>query len=339
VGRFMLPLAENLDLSRFELFFFSDAVVTDGISAGIKASAHHWHNTSQLSDTELAELVRSEKLDVLIDLTMHMEGSRLLVFAQKPAPLQLTYLAYVSTTGLTAIDYRLSDPYLDPVGMDESIYSEKTLRLSHTYWCYRPPAEAMSLGNVSRKNVAFGCLNNYCKISEATWKAWIQILKAVPDSTLLIFCPEGSHREIAFDHLRQQGVDPHRLSMIARMPRSQYFRTYDQIDVALDPFPYGGGTTSLDALWAGIPVVSLAGQTAVGRGGVSILNNLGTPQWIANDVGEYVRIATELAGDRVDRAMLRERLRVSKLMDEKSFARDFEDAIALAWLDLADQVV
>ena len=231
----------------------------------------------------------AEKLDVLIDLTMHMQGSRLLTFARKPAPLQLTYLAYCSTTGLTAIDYRISDPYLDPIGMDESIYSEKTLRLPHTYWCYRPPKDAIGIVEKPADRVVFGCLNNYCKISDVTWDAWIQVLQSVPNSRLLIFCPEGSHRATAFERLKRAGIDPDRLSMIARMPRSDYFQTYNQIDIALDPFPYGGGTTTLDALWAGVPVVSLAGQTAVGRGGVSILSNLGMPGWIAGNVSEYVR--------------------------------------------------
>jgi len=339
VGRFMLPLAENLDRSRFEISYFSDSPLADSIASGIRASADHWHETSRLTDTELAERVRAEKLDVLIDLTMHMQGSRLLTFARKPAPLQITYLAYCSTTGLTAIDYRISDPYLDPIGMDESVYSEKTLRLPHTYWCYRPPGDAMQIAQKQTDQIVFGCLNNYCKVTNATWDAWIQVLQSVPKSRLLVFCPEGSHRATAFERLKHAGVDPDRLSMIARMSRSHYFETYDRIDIGLDPFPYGGGTTTLDALWTGVPVVSLAGQTAVGRGGVSILSNLGMPRWIAGDVSEYVRAAGEIADNRFDRLALREQLRSSPLMDEQRFAREFEDAIAHAWRDLTGDVV
>lgn len=339
VGRFMLPLAENLDQSRFEISYFSDATVGDALQSRIGAVATHWHETSRLSPAELAQFVRSRQIDVLIDLTMHMEGSRLLTFARKPAPVQMTYLAYCSTTGLSAIDYRLSDPYLDPVGLDESIYTEMTLRFQHTYWCYRPPSAETAIANKRDGEVVFGCLNNYCKLSEPTWDAWIRILQDVPNSKLLIFCPEGSHRAIAANRLKLRGVDPQRLSMIARMPRSAYFQTYEQIDIALDPFPYGGGTTTLDALWAGVPVVTLAGQTAVGRGGVSILTNLGMPNWIGQTTDDYVRIAGELAGQRPDRNTLREQLRASPLMDEKRFARDFETTIAGGWQALTGQTV
>ena len=217
----------------------------------------------------------------------------LLVFARKPAPVQVTYLAYAGSSGLATMDYRLSDPYLDPPGGDESVYSERTVRLPETYWCYQPvvdpplqPPPALEKGFIT-----FGCLNNFCKINEPLLSLWAEILRGVPQSRLLLHAYEGSPRQHVLEHLQRQGIDPQRVSFVGRQRLAVYLQRYHTIDIALDTFPFGGGTTTCDTLWMGVPVVSLAGRTAVGRAGLSILSNVGLPELVANTPEEYVRLA------------------------------------------------
>jgi predicted O-linked N-acetylglucosamine transferase (SPINDLY family) len=252
---------------------------------------------------------------------------------------QVTYLAYCGTTGLETMDYRITDPYLDPAPGDESVYVEKSIRLPRTYWCYEPPAGEMDVGPppASRAgHITFGCLNNYCKVTHATWLAWCDLLHQAPDSRLLVHAAEGRHRQRARELLQSSGIDPGRLSFVGFLPLVEYLGQYQQIDIALDPFPYTGGTTTCDALWMGVPVVSLAGQTAVSRGGLSIFTNVGHPELVARDAGGYVRIAAELARDlsRLSRlrSSLRSQMRQSPLMDAAQFARDVEAAYREMWV-------
>jgi predicted O-linked N-acetylglucosamine transferase (SPINDLY family) len=290
-----------------------------------------------VSDDQLPRLVRDDGIDILVDLTMHMKGSRLLAFARKPAPVQVTYLAYCSTTGLRTMDYRLTDPFLDPPGGDESIYSEKSTWL-RSYWCYEPAADAPSVvppPSARTGAITFGCLNNFGKLTPGTLDMWSELLSGVPGSRLLLFAPEGSHRERARQRLADGNVDPRRLEFVPLMHLNQYLSQYNQIDIALDPFPYPGGTTTCDALWMGVPVVSLAGATAVSRAGLSILSQIGFAELVARAPDEYLAIATRLAGDAPRlaelRLTLRERMRGSPLMDAPGFARDVERAFLEMW--------
>jgi predicted O-linked N-acetylglucosamine transferase (SPINDLY family) len=338
VGTFLLPLLESHDHQGFEIFCYSSVRVPDAITARCRAQADVWRDALGMSDEQLAGAIRDDRIDVLVDLTMHMADNRLLVFARKPAPVQVTYLAYCGTTGLAAMDYRLTDPYLDPPGRDEPFYCERSVRLPETYWCYRPvietsPAETLPASGTGQ--IVFGSLNNFCKVSDASLAAWSRLLQAVPGSRLLLHAHAGSHRQRVCTLLAGQGVAAERLELIDFLPAGDYFDVYRRIDVALDPFPYGGGTTTCDALWMGVPVVSLAGATAVGRGGLSILSNVGLPDLVARDPGEYVEIAARLAGDlprlRELRAALRDRMRKSPLMDAPRFARNVEAAYRRMW--------
>jgi predicted O-linked N-acetylglucosamine transferase (SPINDLY family) len=286
----------------------------------------------------LADAVREDRIDILVDLTMHMAQNRVLVFARKPAPVQVAYLAYCGTTGLPAMDYRLTDRYLDPPQHAAELYSEQSVWLPETYWCYRPviaTRPVSGLPAMARGEVTFGCLNNFCKVTALTLAAWSRLLRAVPQSRLLLHAPAGKARERVRGLLAGEGVAPERVLFADKRPVADYFRIYEQVDVALDPFPYGGGTTTFDALWMGVPVVSLAGQTAVGRGGLSILSNLDLAELVAHDPVQYVGIAAELAGDlpRLGglRATLRERLQGSPLMDAPRFARNLEAAYRAMW--------
>ncbi len=340
VGRFLLPLLASHDHGNFEIFCYSSVPKPDPFTDQCRSHAEIWRDVSGMSDEDLANNIRQDRIDILVDLSMHTGGNRLLVFARKPAPIQVTYLAYCGTTGLNAIDYRLTDPYLDADDRNEIFYSEKSMRLPETYWCYQPVAatlENMPLPSSRLGSITFGCLNNFSKATMPTLDTWSRILRKMSEARLLLFVPAGSARIRLQEFFGRREIAASHLEFVDKLPMADYFRTYERIDVALDPFPYGGGTTTCDALWMGVPVVCLAGQAAVGRGGVSILSNIGLTELIAQDTDAYVRIALELAEDRTRlarlRATLRERMRNSRLMDAPRFARHVEAAYRAMWQD------
>jgi predicted O-linked N-acetylglucosamine transferase (SPINDLY family) len=338
VGRFLLPMFGNRDRGGFEVYCYSGVKRPDDITSQLRRLSDVWRITNGLTDQRLAEIIRQDRIDILIDLTMHLDGCRLLTFARKPAPVQVTYLAYCGTTGLRAIDYRITDPYFDPPGQYDSDYTEKSVRLARTYWCYVAPRQApvpVELPALNTGHVTFGCMNNFSKISSAATSTWARLLGAVPDSRLLLHCREGGHRDRIRTQFAEGGVDPSRIDFVPRLPGTDYFLQYHRMDIALDPFPYPGGTTSCDALWMGVPVVTLAGRTAISRGGVSIISNVGLPELIAQTPEQYVEIAAGLSRDLDHLAKLRTRLRAqmqaSSLMDAPQFARDIEAAYRYMW--------
>jgi protein O-GlcNAc transferase len=337
-GVFLLPLLEAHDHEHFEIFCYSSVRVPDTTTERFRAQADVWRNVAGSSDEQLAQTIRHDRIDILVDLTMHTADNRLLVFARKPAPVQVAYLAYAGTTGLGSMDYRLTDPYLDPPTQDERIYSEESIRLPETFWCYRPLIETPAvnaLPALQTGQITFGSLNNFAKVTAPTLAAWISLMQAMPEARLLLHANCGEHRDRVRELFARQRVSPERLTFTDSVPWAEYFQLYHHIDVALDPFPYAGGTTTCDALWMGVPVVSLAGQTAVGRGGLSILSNVGLADLVAQDAEQYVRIARELACDlpRLShlRATLRERMQASPLMDAPRFARNVEAAYREMW--------
>jgi len=273
-----------------------------------------------------------------VDLAMHAAGHRLLVFALKPAPVQVTWLSYPGSTGMQAIDYRLTDPQLDPPCFNDAWYSEKSVHLPRTYWCYRSPSDAPEVNELpalSAGRITFGCLNNFNKVNEVVLSAWCRLLAELPNARLLLHAKEGSHRQKVRDKLARDGIDPARLEFIGRVPVAEYFRCYHRIDIALDTFPFCGGTTTCDALWMGVPVVSLIGQTTVSRGGLTILTNAGLAELAASTIEDYAKIAKDLAGDlprlAAMRAGLRQRMLQSPLMDAPRFAHDIEAAFRDMW--------
>ncbi len=258
--------------------------------------------------------------------------------ARKPAPVQVTFAGYPGSTGLSAIDYRLSDPLLDPPGLFDAFYAERTYRLPHSFWCYDPrsdePAVA-ALPALKRGYLTFGCLNNFCKSNDQVLALWARVLRKVPLARLLLLTQEGSHRERTLAFLAQHGVASGRIQFCGRQPTPAYLALYHDIDIGLDTFPYNGHTTSLDSFWMGVPVVTLVGATVVGRGGFSQLTNLGLSELIAVTPEQFVELATQLARDlpRLEkmRRSLRERMRSSPLMDASGFARGIEDALRAMW--------
>jgi predicted O-linked N-acetylglucosamine transferase (SPINDLY family) len=337
VGRFLLPLLTEHDRAQFEMLCYSDVMRPDAMTARLRELAGGWRDITALGDEQLAGQIRGDTVDILIDLSMHARHNRLLVFARKPAPVQVTYLAYCGSTGLQTIDYRLSDRYLDPDDSDQKYYSERTVRLA-SYWCYPAPTEAPAVNPqpaAQAGHVTFGCLNDALKYNELTLATWLAILKALPDSRLIVHAPQKYDGRRIERQIAAGGVDPARVECVPMLHPAEYFRLHHRIDIALDPTPWPGGTTTCDALWMGVPVISVVGKTALSRGGLSILSNVGLPELVGRDCDEQTRIAIELARDlsRLTglRSSLRERMRRSPLMDAPAFARDFEAVLRRMW--------
>jgi predicted O-linked N-acetylglucosamine transferase (SPINDLY family) len=333
IGRNMLPLLRNHDRSQFHITCYSSSRKCDQITQIFKQSCDGWRDVINLRDEQLAEQIRIDQIDILVDLALHLAGNRLPVFARCPAPIQFTFAGYPGSTGLREIDYRLSDPNLDPPGC-ESHYPEQTIRLP-SFWCYEPVGEVPEVNPLpARSNgyVTFGCLNNFCKINDGVLELWEKILVDLPNSRLAILALPGSHRERLLGRMR---AVCDRVSFLDPRPRSEYLKLFHTIDLALDTFPYNGHTTSLDGLYMGVPMVTLRGATIAGRAGVSQLTNLGLPQLIAESPADYVRIARTLAEDLPQladlRATLRSRMQQSVLMDAKRFAREIESAYRQVW--------
>jgi predicted O-linked N-acetylglucosamine transferase (SPINDLY family) len=334
VGRFIPPLLEHQDRSAFEVVCYSHVRRADHLTERTRKCADLWREINRMSDADATELIRGDAIDILIDLTMHMERNRLPVFARKPARVQATYLAYCSTTGLDAIDFRITDPHLDPPDATDSHYSERSIWLPQTYWCYQPAIAANATHELPARQlgyITFGCLNNFCKVTPAVLSVWATLMLKVPHSRLSLHCREGSHRQRVLEQFNLSGVDSDRITFVPPVALSDYFKLYNAIDIALDPFPCNGGTTTCDALWMGVPIVSLAGRTAVSRAGLSILSNLGLGELVARSQEPYVTIASDLAND-LDRlaklrSTLRGRMESSPLMDAPRFARNFEAAL------------
>jgi predicted O-linked N-acetylglucosamine transferase (SPINDLY family) len=338
VGRFILPLLASHDRAAVEVFCYSLVTVPDAMTAKLKPHADTWRSVVGQSDEQIARTIREDRIDILVDLAMHTAHNRLLVLARKPAPVQVTYLASLGGSGLDTIDYRLTDRYLNPDEADDRFYLEKSVRLSGTYWCYQPSDAAGTVNELpalTAGRITLGCLNNFAKVSQNTLEIWSRLLHRIPDSRMLLHSFPGSHRQRVVGYLNDCGIAADRLEIVGKVPARDYFNNYHRIDIALDPFPYPGGTTTCDTLWMGVPVVTLAGRTAIGRAGVSILSNIGHAELVAENAEHYIQIAVDLAGDLPRlaqmRATLREQMRNSPLMDEKGYARGVEAAYRTMW--------
>jgi len=338
VGRSLLPIFLHHDRGQAEFVCYSDARVDDGLTAKLRSVADQWQSIVGQSDQEVADRIRGDRIDILVDLALHSARNRLLVFARKPAPVQVTMVGMPATTGLTTMDYRLTDPYLDPPGAGDLAYTEQSVRLPHSFWCYEPPEESPPVGELPARDrgfVTFTCVNQFVKVSRAAIELWIEVLQAVPTARLVIESQPGSHRDSVHALFRGGGIAADRVEFTPKLPRLAYFERFRSLDLGLDPFPYNGHTSTLDALWMGVPVITLRGRTAVGRGGVSILSNLGLPELIAETPRQYVDIAVQWAADLARlgalRAELRRRLRASPLMDGKQYAADVDAAYRQMW--------
>lgn len=338
LGRNLMPLLREHDRSAVEVFCYSNNRSDDEVTAAFRRLADGWRDIAQLTDDAAAGQVREDGIDILVDTTLHMEGSRLLLFARKPVPLQVTMAGYPGSTGLAAIDYRLTDPYLDPADADDAVYVEQSVRLPDTFWCYDPLGEDLAAGTLpadSGGGITFGCLNNFAKVNDDVLALWAAVLRAVEGSRLHLLCHEGSHRSRTLRTLEAHGIEARRVEFFGYRPRTDYLKLFQGIDISLDTVPYNGHTTSLDSLWMGVPVVTLVGTTVVGRAGLSQMANIGMTELVAGSPEQFVAIATALAADRPRlrelRQSLRRRMQSSPLMDAQRFARGVEQAYRQMW--------
>jgi protein O-GlcNAc transferase len=338
VGRNLLPLFRRHDRRQFEVLCYSGVVRPDPLTDAFRDHAQGWRSTVGVGDEALAEMIRSDGVDILVDLTQHMAGNRLPMFARQPAPVQVSFAGYPESTGLEAMGYRISDRYLEAGSKGEDNRRKEHVCLIDSFWCYDPcgvEVEVSPLPALENGMVTFGCLHSFSKINERALRLWARVLTRVTNSRLILLSGIGSQRERTLEALRKEGVARRRVEFVDFRPRREYLELYRRLDLVLDTFPYNGHTTNLDALWMGAPVVSLAGKTPVSRAGLSQLTNLGLPELVAHSEEDYVRIAVELAGDvprlRELRSTLRARMENSVLMDALRFTRNIEAAYREMW--------
>jgi protein O-GlcNAc transferase len=342
IAQFLDPLLRNHDRREIEVFCYADVSWPDAVTERFKQIADCWVTTVGISDEALAERIRRDGIDILVDLAGHTTKNRLPVFARKPAPVQVTWLGYAHSTGLDAIDYRLVDAVTDPQGAADSFASEILVRLQEGFLCYGGPDDAPAPGPVPcliTGAITFGSFNNPAKLSEVTFDAWAQVLARLPQARLLLkgqAFADAATRISYLDQLCRRGVAPERIDLIARVPGNRaHLALYDRLDIALDPFPYNGTTTTCEALWMGVPVVALRGDRHAGRVGASLLTQIGLADLIADSVEVYVETAVALAGNPARlselRRSLRPRMAASPLCDAAGFARKIEHAYRTMW--------
>ena len=336
VAFFLLSFLKALNRQKMVICAYANNDYEDATTARIKELCDEWSNISGLSDDDLADLIRKDGIAVAIDLSGHTAKNRLAAFARKPAPVQISWLGYCGTTGLKEIDYIFGDPHVTPESEEEH-FVEKIWRFPETYWCFSAPESAPEIASppvLANGYITFGCFNAVKKINDKVINVWARILDACPNAKLFLKTRQFSDRQVEQDFRRKLlslGVDADRLIIEGHSSREDYFRTYNRVDIALDPFPFPGGTTSIEGLWMGVPFVTRKGNRFYSHNGETILHNIGLSDWIAEDDEAYIRKAIEFSKDRVVLERLRQgmraRLIASPLFDSERFARNFETAI------------
>jgi len=336
VAYFIEPVMVSHNREDFEVFCYANVLAQDEVTERIQASVDHWRIIAGLSDEEAAELIRRDTIDILVDLAGHTANNRILLFARKPAPVQASWIGYPATTGLLTIDYKIVDGYTDPPGMTEGYYTEELVRLPESFLCYMPdkespgvrPLPALEVGHIT-----FASFNNFAKVSSVVVSLWTEILKSVPESRLILKSHSFTDQETcryAMEMFTREGIEEGRIELL--QPQAsirEHLDLYGRVDIALDTHPYHGTTTTCEALWMGVPVVTLAGNYHASRVGVSLLSNIGLPELIAKTRDEYITIAINLANDLKRLELLRKDLRYtminSPFCDVKRFIVNLEN--------------
>ena len=342
VGHFLADALGNLATGSIELFAYETYKRKGALNAHLRHYIPHWRDAAsdRLGDESLARLIRADGIDILVDLAGHTGHNRLPVFAWRPAPVQVAWLGYFATTGVSAIDWILADRWVLPEA-EESHFVEQPWRLPDCYYCLTPPDMPIHVGSLPalrNRHITFGCFNNLAKVNDAVIACWAKVLRVVPESHLFLKAKVLDDASVAVDWQKRfasHGIGVERLRLEGASPRAEYLAAYHEVDIALDPFPFPGGTTSIEGLWMGVPVVTLKGDRFIGHQGATILHNAGLPEWIAADAADYVRKAALFAADlsalATLRAGLRERLLKSPLCDTPRFARNLEHALRGMW--------
>ncbi len=342
IGRFLLGGLSGFGADTgLDFFAYANSEEEDAITAALRRVIPNWLNVTKFSDAALDARIVADRIDVLFDMSGYTGSNRLKVFSLKPAPVAVSWIGYFATTGLTAIDYVLASQWVVPE-REENQWVEKIWRLPDTYLCFTQPANAplpKQLPALSNGHITFGCFNNFNKLSDATLAAWRELMAALPTSQMILRSSGYYHDKTIADleaRLAAAGLDLTRIRVDAKLKDyDAHLRSYDEIDIALDPFPYNGGTTTVEALYMGVPVLVRAGDRYVAHMGEGILNSAGLAQWIAPDAAGYAalgaRLATDVDGLAALRATLRERMLASPLFDAPRFARNLEHAIRGMW--------
>lgn len=347
---FFEPILSHHDSTQVETFCYANVPNPDAVTQRLRGLSQHWQDVYNMDDDQLADLVRFDGIDILVDLAGHTGSNRLLMFNRQPAPIQVTYLGYPNTTGLVNMDYRLTDNWADPPGLTDDYYTEKLIRLPRCFLCYQPSPTAPQVIDLPAKSmgrITFGCFNNLPKITPEVIALWSKILQSVPNSRIILkirWFDDQPTRDRYLSLFADCGIDSRRVKLIGVIPDpNHHLAFYGNIDIALDPFPYHGTTTTCEALWMGIPVITLAGQTHVSRVGVSLLTTVGLPELIASTPQEYVDKAVALASDLPTlsqlRANLRQQVAASPLCDAVAHTQAMEATYRQFWqqsVQLAD---
>lgn len=347
VGYFVPGMLDKLARQQFQLFAYNVSHYQDEVTASLKPMFNFWRDVAEVSEAALFDRIRADRIDILFDLSGHTSYSRLMVFARRPAPVQVTYLGYPNTTGLDTMDFRLTDNIADPPGLEDEFHSETRWRLDRCFLCYSPPQAApeVTLRTETSGAVVFGTFNSRAKYSDSCLSAWAEVLRRVPESRLLLKSLVGNGDDKGRGELIEwfvaHGIAAERIELLDRIEsKSEHLGTYSQIDIALDTFPYNGTTTTCEALWMGVPVVSLAGNRHASRVGASLLDAVGLREFVAESVDDYIGIAAALAADPAKRlelrATMRQRVLSSPLCDRRDMARAMGEAMRGMWNQYCD---
>jgi predicted O-linked N-acetylglucosamine transferase (SPINDLY family) len=339
VSNFIEPVLRHHDRAAFTAVCYATRSQADEQTQVLRALACEWREVAALDDEALATRVREDQIDILVDLSSHTVGHRLLAFARKPAPVQITWLGYPATTGLDCMDYRISDAVSDPPGVAQALHSERLLYLPRTQWCYRPDPAAppvRGLPALAAGRVTFGSFNNAAKLNDGVLRLWARVLAALPEARINVACvPDPESRRRIADTLIENGAAPAQVTVDGSLDAVEFWRVRDDIDIVLDAHPYNGTTTTCEALWAGLPVITLAGSHGAARSATAILTAAGLAELVAASEDDYVAIAARLAGDLPRlaqlRAGLRQRLVDSGFCDGARFTRELEELYRQAW--------
>jgi predicted O-linked N-acetylglucosamine transferase (SPINDLY family) len=345
IGLLIEPILAKHDRKSFRVFCYSAVNNSDEVTDRIRSCVDVYRETGRISHSDLARQIRQDEIDILVDVNLHLASSRLPMFAKRAAPVQVNYLAYPFTSGVEAMDFRITDAILEPPGSTR--YGPETLiRLGHCFWLYRPDPKAGppadDLPAKTAGHITFASLNDIRKLNSDVVAAWAQILLAVPRSRLLLLAKNPARQREHFDRLFSSvGVDPRRIDLVGQEPHDQHLNRYRTVDLCLDPFPYGGHTTMLDALWMGVPTLGLLGSAPYSRAPASIMQRVGRNELACESLDKYVECGIRFGFDWAElvrvRAGLRETMRQSQLCDEAGFVAEYEHGLRLAWRQYCDQ--
>lgn len=339
VALFLLPVLEHIDRKRFEVVCYSSGTQSDAITRRVQQWSDRWVDASAWKDDRLEQQIVDDGIDVLVDLDGHTSQVRQPVFAASVAPVQLSWVGYLNTSGLTHMHYRVTDERCDPPALAQPLHTERLLFLPVSQWCYRPFVEVpLQAQAPCERNgfVTFGSLNSMIKLTPQMARRWGRLLHMLPDARLVIADVSSQKKRAALlADIVAAGGDDQRVRFAPRTDLEGYYRLMDDVDIALDSYPYGGGTTTFDALWMGVPVLTAPGPVSASRSAASVLTALGLQEWIAPGLASYEACAVARASERATivqlRKTLRDRLRASPLMDEVAFTAAFQAALERAW--------